>query len=154
MALSGQRQGDSTSRPDEHFPFLTVPEADRLRSLARQAFAATGREVILYGGHVIAYVRKLITHVDHHHLGGLTAEEVRSRTYAKLVAASVLSDSAHGLGYARDIMPGLIDKLVLDFPDVVSWLRDAEVERYGGYAVLREAARPTSGIFPSRSASR
>jgi hypothetical protein len=52
MAGLLRRPGIDGSNRDDHLPFLTVAEADRVRFLVRQAFAECGREVVVHGGHV------------------------------------------------------------------------------------------------------
>lgn len=178
MAVLRRRSGGSGSSQDDHLPFLTVAEADRVRFLVRQAFAELGREVVVHAGHVrddhgdefglwnvaaacrqepqgepawalvvAEYVRKLLAHVESRDLDGLTPEEAQSRTYAKLFPADDLP-SGEGLSYLREPVPGLVESLVLDFPDAVSWLRDSEVERFGGLTVLREAGLANLRALP------
>jgi hypothetical protein len=164
-----QELSDDNRGQDRHLPFLTDAQADRVRYLVRQAFAEHGREVTVYPHYlrddqgdefglwnvaaacygdprgesawvlvVTEYVRSLLEHVDHHSLGELTPEEVRSRTYVKLSPADTLP-SRDGLSYLDETVPGLVDSLVLDFPNTVSWLRDSDLERFGGKAALRDA---------------
>jgi hypothetical protein len=178
MAALRRRPGGGDGSQDPDLPFLTVAEADRVRFLARQAFAESGREVAVHGGHVrddhgdefglwnvaaachsdprgepawalivAEHVRKLVAHVDHRDLTGLTPGEAQSRTYAKLFRADDFP-SREGFSYLRDPVPGLVEGLVVDFPDAVSWLRDSEVERFGGLARLREAGLANLRALP------
>jgi hypothetical protein len=106
---------------------------------------------------VAQHVGALLTHIDRRDLDGLTPGEVQSRTYAKLFRADNLP-SREGLSYLRESVPGLVESLVVDFPDALSWLRDSEVERFGGLTVLHEAGlanlRPSSRTARAYSHSR
>jgi hypothetical protein len=77
---------------------------------------------------VAQHVGALLTHIDRRDLDGLTPGDVQSRTYAKLFRADDLP-SREGLSYLRESVPGLVESLVVDFPDALSWLRDSEMER-------------------------
>jgi hypothetical protein len=89
----------------------------------------------------------LLAHVDHDDLAGLTPEEAQSRTYATLFPADDLP-FLEGFSYLRDPVPGLVEGLVVDFPDAVSWLRDSEVGRFGGLTRLRAAGLANLRALP------
>jgi hypothetical protein len=78
---------------------------------------------------------------------GLSAEEVRSRTYAKLWPVTAFPQRGR-FRYMREIAPGLLDSLVLDLPDSVAGISDSEVERFGGLDGLREAGLANLRALP------
>jgi hypothetical protein len=168
MTVSRPPSGDPGSQPDKALHFLTATQADQMRWLVRQACAERGIEVTVYADHVRSsrgdefglwnvaaachndargepawpviiseHVGALLARMGRPGIGDLTLAELQSRIYAKLFRADDLP-SRQGLSYLREPVPGLVESLVADFPDTVSWLHDNDVERLGGVAALRE----------------
>jgi UPF0716 family protein affecting phage T7 exclusion len=145
-----------------------VAEANRVRLLLRQAFAQHGREVTVYGDHVSddqgaefglwnvaaachaeprgeawpqiveQHARTVLAYADSRGLDHVTSDQIRSRVYPKLSAAGEVPRQP-GLSYLGNQVPGLLEKLVVDFPDAVVTLTDSEITRFGGLTILREA---------------
>jgi hypothetical protein len=82
---------------------------------------------------------------------GISAAEVLSRTYSRVVASDALPDWTRHT-YATDLVPGLKEVLSLDLPETVATFRDEHVERYGGAADLRRAGRANLRAWTLRTA--
>jgi hypothetical protein len=80
---------------------------------------------------------------------GLTPHQVRSRIYARLVAAESLREPRPS--HARQVAPGLSRVLAFDMPDSVRNLADHEVERFGGAAALWEAGLDNLRRLPAET---
>ena len=174
-----EEAGGAGSSRDGCLSFLSAARADRVRYLVRQAFAERGRQVTVHLGYVrddqgsefglwnvaaachgdprgelawpaivAEHVSSLLKHVDGHPLDGLTAREVRSRTYVKLFPADALP-SGGGLSHLDGTVPGLVDSLVVDFPETVDWLTASQVAKFGGKDALREAGLANLRALPS-----
>jgi hypothetical protein len=178
VRLHEEAAGEGSSR-DGCLSFLSAAQADRLRYLVRQEFAECGREVTVYPGYVrddqgsefglwnvaaachgdprgelawpaivAEHVSSLLRHVDGHLLDRLAVGEVRSRIYVKLLSADALP-SGGGLSYLDGTVPGLVDSLVVDFPQTVGWLTASQVAKFGGKCALREAGLANLRALPS-----
>jgi hypothetical protein len=49
---AGRRDSPAEDGKDDHLPFLSRTQADRIRALFRQAMAERGRETTIFGGHI------------------------------------------------------------------------------------------------------
>jgi len=151
----------STVTPDPHFPFLSLDDAARLRSLARAAFAEQGVETEIHethlqgdDGHAFglrnlfvacleagrserAWRRTVAVHVSR--LLQLREEPTPADLPAEelLAHAVVRVTSTWNLPdlttftYRRELGGDLVELLVHDTPTTVAYLTDAEVERVG-----------------------
>jgi hypothetical protein len=160
---SSGRSGDGD--PDQDFPFLTVGQAARLRSLTRDAFAEQGVETAIEGDHLQA--------ADGHQYGlhnlfatchaaprgerswrGTVREHVARMVRlqdqpapADLPAAEVLAHafvrvcgtstlpSLDLFGYHRTLGGDLVELLAFDTDEAVTFLTDDVVDRIGGDAL-------------------
>jgi hypothetical protein len=157
------------SPPDEALTMLTAQQAQRLRSLVRDAFARRGVEVAVLADHVrddagrefglwnlaalCSGARRerewpavVEDHVDRvlRVMGG--PEEVQDLDPAQVPASVHLRlYDAEGVpdrlpfSYAQELAPGLLELLAVDLPESVALLTDEDVERLGGLADLRRA---------------
>jgi len=166
----GRRQ--RTARPaeprDPDFPFLTVHEAARLRSLTRTAFAELGVETQIHAthlqatdGHVFGLRNLFVACRDagpgerawRRAVRGHVARMIELRrgpgpadlTTPELLTGAVIrvcSESALPaldlFGYRRPLGGDLVELLAHDTPTAVAYLTDAEVDRAGADA-LRSA---------------
>lgn len=140
---------------DEYLSYLTVAEAREFRRLVEASFARAGYDVTVHVEHVedrrgttfglwniSAFCRgsdpsEWAGLIDEHvqrvttppvGLSDLTPDEARGALCLRLVEAGSVSD-AGGLGYARQVAPGLLEVLAVDLPDSVEPLpRDALAE--------------------------
>jgi hypothetical protein len=154
-----QQPGDG--EPDATFPFLTVGQAARLRSLVRQTFAEHGIESEIHPGHLAAadgwhFGLHNLFATCHNAPGGERAWPGVVRAHVKklarinaepspadLSAEALLSrafirvcgqstlPSLAGFRYRRRVGGDLIELLACDSPDAVAYLTDTEVERVG-----------------------
>jgi hypothetical protein len=177
LGLREDAGGRGDSR-DVSLTFLSVAQADRVRYLVRQAFAERGREVTVHvdyvrddrGGEfglrnvaaachndprgevawpaiVAQHVSTLAEHVDGRLLDGFTADDVRSRVFVKLLPAPT-APVRGDLSYLASTVPGLVDSLVVDFPEAVGWLTAAHVSKFGGKDALRAAGLANLRALP------
>ncbi|NTW38936.1 MAG: hypothetical protein HGA44_03475 [Cellulomonadaceae bacterium] len=154
------------SEPDEALGFLTVAEADEVRSLVAAAFAQRGREVVIHPDHVEAAdgevfglwnvaaschavgSRKQWRAVVRTHVDALvdTPPDPSELSAAELLDGVVLRvhglatmppESLEWLTYARLVAPDLIEVLVLDSPTMVTTLNDGVVAQHDREALQR-----------------
>lgn len=182
--LRRKRAAPGSAEPDGDLTFLTRAEADEVRRLVRMAFAARGREVDVFGGHVRddhgaqfglwnvaatchndASGRRAWPRIIHEHIRRIT-EGAGADPFRGLSAAEALSRAYarilaadtlpdwSGHTYARDLAPGLKEALSLDCPETVAFFSDAEVERYGGPADLRRAGLANLRALPVEDTKR
>lgn len=163
---------------DQDLTFLTRAEADEVRRLVRATFAARGREVDVFGGHVrddhgtkftlwnVAATchanrarRRSWPKIIDEHVRRVT-EAAGGQPFRGLSAAQALSRTYarilaadalpdwHGYSYVRELAPGLKEALSLDCPETVAFFGDAEVERFGGAEDLRRAGLANLRALP------
>jgi hypothetical protein len=178
MGARRRPQGASDDR-DSFLPFLTHAQASRVRFLMRQALAEHGREAIIHPEHLLDdqggefglwnaavlchsdprgesawplivedHVRKLLNAIKHEP-AVLTGREMMSRVYVRLFPTDALA-SAEGEAYLGETVPGLVNTLVLDSPDTLRSLGDCEIARFGGTAVLHDAAMSNLRALPMK----
>jgi hypothetical protein len=177
-ALRRRQQGEGSAVPDAHLTFLTVAEADRVRSLVREAFAEQGREVIVAGDHVrddqdarfglwnvavacrneprgqAAWPHVVAGHVAKAltHAGPDVFDGLApSDVRARTYARLVPAVSLPAANWpcsARQAVPGLMEVLAVDLTEVVMMLGDDDAARFGGAAVLREAGLDNLRALP------
>ena len=153
---------------DDPFPFLSARQADKLRSLARDAFARNGLEVTVHPDHVVDGsgrvfgLRSLAVECSKAGKGEwswkrIVREGVREiiammdepSPFETLAAAEILAatcprlmagvDLPPTLNNALDVGGGLVEVLAVDLPDRVAYFSDDQVERFG-HGALRDAA--------------
>jgi len=152
---------------DEYLSYLTVGEAQELRRLVEAAFARAGHDVTVYVDHVedrrgttfglwniAAFCRgadpsEWAGLIDEHvqrvttppvGLGELTLDELEAALHLRLVAAGSVADP-DGLGYARQVAPGLLEVLAVDLPDSVEPLPREALAGLGTLRDVLELAR-------------
>ena len=99
-----------------------------------------------------AHVRGLLATIGRNIFAGLSVDEVRARTYARLYPEGELRSEL--FGYATEAMPGLLELLAFDLPDTVAVMRDSDVEEFGGPRALREAGLANLHAVPIEKAER
>jgi len=146
---------------DEYLSYLTVAEAREFRRLVEASFVRAGHDVTVHVDHVEdrrgttfglwnigAFCRgadpsEWAGLIDEHvqrvttppvGLGELTRDEVEGALYLRLVEAGSVTD-VDGLGYARQVAPGLLEVLAVDLPDSVEPLPR---EALAGLGTLRD----------------
>ncbi|MFF3935234.1 immunity 49 family protein [Streptomyces phaeofaciens] len=151
--------------PDIHLPPLTVSQADRLRALVADHFAArhgvrpaVTTDTAEYDGHRHplanlarwcrdipeaewpALVRQHFTRLESASQGGEDAGQLLRHTRLRLLPADALpADAAHRFHYVRPVAEDLVAALALDAPDSVRILGDDDVVRAGGNALWNAA---------------
>lgn len=132
--------------PDQALTFMPEPQANLLRTLVREVFAETGREVVVYADHVVddsggqfglwnlaalcaseppsqwrriveGHVRRITA--EQPDLDDLSDDEFRSALYLRLVEAGSLPDRGF-YPYARDIGESLVELLSVDLPEMIT----------------------------------
>ncbi len=158
MGLFGRKNHDAA--PDQAFPFLTVDEAQEVRRLAAQAFAAAGHEAVIHADHLTAAdgtvyglwnvaaackgagKRRAWPAVVEAHVASLvnapagaaemTVEDVLAHAVLRVYGSDTVPPEARDkLTYVREIADGLLEAVVLDTPTTVMMLLDDDVERCG-----------------------
>lgn len=158
MGLFGRKNHDAA--PDQAFPFLTVDEAQEVRRLAAQAFAAAGREAVIHADHLTAGdgavyglwnvaaackatgKRRAWPAVVEAHVASLvnaptgaaemTVEDVLAHAVLRVYGSDTVPPEARDkLTYVREFADGLLEAVVLDTPTTVMMLLDEDVERCG-----------------------
>jgi hypothetical protein len=81
-------------------------------------------------------------------LAGRTPADLAGRVYAHIVPERAMGGTRPMPRYARTIAPGLSEMFVLDQPKTVAYLGDAQIERLGGVAAVREAALASLRLLP------
>lgn len=162
VGLFGKKRSSAENEPrDDALPVLSVQQAGRLRALVRDAFARSGREVIVYSGHVEddtgaqfgldGLARRMVDpSVTRSSWPTVVDEHVRRLTAAvdgpnefdvpleDLLPRTYLRlydpESLPDDGpwsYRREAAPGVLELLALDTPDAVGVFNDEHVARYG-----------------------
>lgn len=150
--------------PDEALTFMTEDQATLLRTLVREVFAETGREVVVYADHVVddsggqfglwnlaalcasepqshwrrlveGHVRRITT--EQPDLDALSDDQFRSALYLRLVEANSLPDRGF-YPYARDIGDHLVELLSVDMPEMITTPPEDALLRRGDIEVLKE----------------
>src|SRR5262249_9880120 len=101
------------------------------------SFWASRRQSRNCTGRKIADVRGLLATIDRDIFAGPCGAEVRARTYARLCPAGEVSPEV--FGYATEAMPGLLEVLAFDLPDMVTTMRLSDVQWVGALGAPREA---------------
>ena len=149
---------------DEHLTFFTLVEAREFRRLVASAFSRVGYDVTIYPDRVesrdgttfgLPNIAALCAGVDRvewddlvgrhvesvttppRTLGELAADEIRAGLYLRLVDAASVSEP----GYARQVVPGLLEVLAVDLPESVVTLSKDDVSGLGSLAELLERGR-------------
>ncbi|HET7690919.1 MAG TPA: hypothetical protein VFK41_11090 [Nocardioidaceae bacterium] len=149
--------------PDEALTFMTEPQATLLRSLVREVFAESGREVVVYADHVVddsggqfglwnlaalcateptSQWRRLVEgHVqritaEQPDLDDLTDDELRSSIYLRLVEANSLPDRGF-YPSARDIGEHLVELLSVDLPEMITTPPEEALAKRGDLELLK-----------------
>jgi hypothetical protein len=161
-------QEQRPTRPLGPLPYLTVIQGLRLRDLARKAFVEEGVEVVAHEDYLedeigrrfgltnlAAECRKapysawpaIVTwHVrgvleagtDPFLLDTMSAEEILSRTFLRVVGTRAIGEVSTWFDYPRLLCADLLELMVLRSSGSVRYLRDADVERVG-FDALRAA---------------
>lgn len=142
---------------DAHLPLLTVAQADRLRSLTADHFAArhgirptVEADVLEYDGHRHPLtnlarwcldapedawpelVRQHFTRLESASRGDEDAQELLRHTRLRLLPSDAFpADAADQFRYVRPVAEDLLAALALDTPESVRILGDADVARAG-----------------------
>ncbi|GIG38763.1 hypothetical protein [Cellulomonas phragmiteti] len=145
---------------DEALPFLTVDDAAHLRGIAADAFRRAGCEVVVHDDHLAAtdgrdfglwnlaatchgsggraaWPAVVARHVDQvlnppPGPDSLSPEELLDIAVLRVAAVDQLPEPVLArLGYATEVVDGLLQVLVADFPATVATLGDDDVERVG-----------------------
>jgi hypothetical protein len=82
-------------------------------------------------------------------IAALTPGQARSLVYPSVFAATSLGPGIAGYRSAPELAPGLLELLALDMPDSTVFLDDAQVDRLGGRASLREAGLANLRALPA-----
>ena len=149
---------------DEHLTFFTLVEAREFRRLVASAFSKVGHDVTIYPDRVesrdgttfgLPNIAALCAGVDRAEwadlverhvesvttpartLGELSPEEIRAGLYLRLVDAASVSEP----GYARQVVPGLLEVLAVDLPESVVTLSKDDLSGLGSLAELLERGR-------------
>lgn len=149
---------------DEHLTFFTLVEAREFRRLVASAFSKVGHDVTIYPDRVesrdgtafgLPNIAALCTGVDRGEWGDLveqhvesvttpaltlnelSTDEVRASLYLRLVDAGSTPDP----GYARQVVPGLLEVLAVDLPESVVTLSKDDLARLGSLAELLDRGR-------------
>ena len=149
---------------DEHLTFFTLVEAREFRRLVASAFSRVGHDVTIYPDRVesrdgttfgLPNIAALCAGVDRGEwadlvdrhvesvttpartLGELSPEEIRAGLYLRLVDAASVSEP----GYARQVVPGLLEVLAVDLPESVVTLSKDDLSGLGSLAELLERGR-------------
>jgi hypothetical protein len=149
---------------DEHLTFFTLVEAREFRRLVAAAFAKVGHDVTIYPDRVesrdgtafgLPNIAALCTGVERSEwgelverhvesvttpartLGELSPDEIRAALYLRLVEAGSTSDP----GYARQVVPGLLEVLAVDLPESVVTLSKDDLTGLGSLSELLEQSR-------------
>lgn len=149
--------------PDEALTFMTEAQATLLRTLVRDVFAETGREVVVYADHVVddsggqfglwnlgalcaheptsqwrriveGHVRRITS--EQPDLDALSDDQFRSALYLRLVEANSLPDRGF-YPYARDIGEHLVELLSVDMPEMITTPPEEALLRRGDIALLK-----------------
>ncbi|MFJ4616816.1 immunity 49 family protein [Streptomyces sp. NPDC088812] len=146
---------------DAHLPALTVAQADRLRGLVADHFAArhgirpdVAGDTAEHDGHRYpladlarrcrdtaeegwpGLVREHFTRLESVPRGDEDPQELLRRTHLRLLPSDALpADAARNFRYVRPVAEDLVAALALDTPDFVRILDDADVVRAGGNAL-------------------
>lgn len=158
MGLIGHKKHNTT--PDPAFPFLTADEAQEVRRLAAQAFAAAGHEAAVHADHLetsdgmtfglwnVAAAckatgkRSAWPAVVRAHVASLApvsasasemaADDVLAHAVLRIYGDQTIPPEArHKLTYVREVADGLLEAVVLDTPTTVMMLLDEDVRRCG-----------------------
>ena len=158
------------SRPDKHLPFLTLAEADRVRTLMRDALVARGLTVTVHGDHLrvpdgptfgLWNVAALCHGSDptDHAWRSVVAAHVEKLMYGYVVGDpfdGLTEDDLRSRVYARlwaekmlpdydlptvPFAPGLVEMLCLDVPGGTVPISADRVERFGGWDELHPVGR-------------
>jgi hypothetical protein len=149
---------------DEHLTFFTLVEAREFRRLVASAFAKVGHDVTIHPDRVesrdgtafgLPNIAALCTGTDRSEwadlverhvesvttpaltLGELSPDEIRAALYLRLVDAGSTPDP----GYARQVVPGLLEVLAVDLPESVVALSKDDLAGLGSLAELLEQGR-------------
>ncbi|HSV41580.1 MAG TPA: hypothetical protein VLI04_22640 [Nocardioidaceae bacterium] len=150
---------------DEALTFMTETQATALRSLVREVFAESGREVVVYADHVVddsggqfglwnlaalcaPEPQSRWRHLIEEHVRRITAaqpdfdelsdDEFRSSLYLRLVEANSLPDRTF-YPYARDIGEHLVELLSVDMPEMITTPPEEALIRRGDIHSLKQA---------------
>jgi hypothetical protein len=149
---------------DEHLTFFTLVEAREFRRLVASAFAKVGHDVTIYPDRVesrdgtvfgLPNIAALCTGVDRSEwadlvqrhvesvttparaLDELSPEEIEAALYLRLVDAGSTPEP----GYARQVVPGLLEVLAVDLPESVVTLSKDDLAAVGSLAELLDRGR-------------
>jgi hypothetical protein len=149
---------------DEHLTFFTLVEAREFRRLVASAFSNVGHDVTIYPDRVesrdgtafgLPNIAALCTGVDRGEWADLVERHVESVTtpartldelspeereaglYLRLVDAASVPEP----GYARQVVPGLLEVLAVDLPESVVMLSKDNLAGLGSLAELLERGR-------------
>jgi hypothetical protein len=84
------------------------------------------------------HLRRLLAAVDGPDVFDVPTDDLLDRTYLRLYEADALPEDDRWRTYAREPIPGVLELLALDLPDLVATFNDEQVARHG-LARLREA---------------
>jgi len=162
---------------------LTTAQHDRLRNLVRRSPVFTGMRVTVHEDRVevgepedlvfgLAPVEDAVAGAPMDQWAGLVddclgrilaaltgdtpgidgpAEEFLDRVHAKLRPAD--PNLADGWTYAREVAPGLLVMLAVDFPDHIAILNDEQVEQHGYDRLLDAGLHNLRGQLPEECAT-
>jgi len=100
-------------------------------------------------GVIAQHVQTITATSDSNPFLGVSPDDIRSRTYVRLVPADQLPpERRKNYSYMRELAPGLLEALALDLPDAVVTFGDQQVEQFGGLAALREAGLANLRALP------
>ena len=123
-----RRKAAESVEPDEALPFLTAPQADRLRGLVRTAFAERGLEAEVFAGHL---------------------RDDQGREFGLWNVAATCHAAERG---ERD-WPGIVDDhltrllVAMDAPDLVAQMAPEEVARSVHVRLYESAAIPETAAY-------
>jgi hypothetical protein len=161
------RRTDQTPPDDEFLSYFDVAEAHHFRRLVEESFARAGRDVTVHADHaedrtgtsfglwnigalcvgveplewpelIDDHVRCVTTPTCD--IRELSQDEFESRLRLRLVDAGA-SWAPDRLGYAREVVPGLLEVLSVDLPDAVTTLTKEDVVDRGTLRELLEHGR-------------
>lgn len=151
---------------DEHFPFLTTTQADRIRTETRDAFARHGLPTTIFPTHLesgpninvpLETLARQCANADESEWAELIDRHVAAIVPTAAGQVRAIDDDLHDhaylrlmstdflvvpeiFQYARPVAEGLIEVIAVDQPETVRFLTDDDVEAVG-LASLREIAR-------------